>query len=117
MGRGKIPQASGDIPRDFFQFCGCQGNHLCRRRIRIFQILEELYGQYAFLPDSGCLSEKEKDVFKRVSVHMTDQEASNSIKALSLYLSRYYQKQVIILLDEYDTPLQEAWVYGCWQEM
>lgn len=48
---------------------------------------------------------------------MSDQEASNSIKALSLYLSRYYQKQVIILLDEYDTPLQEAWVYGYWQEM
>ncbi len=52
-----------------------------------------------------------------MSLNMTDQEASSSIKALSLYLSRYYQKQVIILLDEYDTPLQEAWVYGYWQEM
>ncbi len=35
---------------------------------------------------------------------------------LSLYLSRYYQKNVIILLDEYDTPLQEAYISGYWQE-
>lgn len=107
----------GTYPVIFFSFADVKETTFAGARIRIFQILEELYGQYAFLPDSGCLSEKEKDVFERVSVDMSDQEASNSIKALSLYLSRYYQKQVIILLDEYDTPLQEAWVYGYWQEM
>ncbi len=48
---------------------------------------------------------------------MTDSDAAYSLKALSLYLSRYYGKKVVILLDEYDTPLQEAWVYGYWQEM
>ncbi len=38
-------------------------------------------------------------------------------KNLSGYLSGYYGKKVIILLDEYDAPLQEAWVYGYWYEM
>ena len=38
-------------------------------------------------------------------------------KNLSGYLSGYYGKKVIILLDEYDTPLQEAWVYGYWKDM
>ena len=48
---------------------------------------------------------------------MTDSEAAYSLKNLSGYLSGYYGKKVIILLDEYDTPLQEAWVYGYWKEM
>ena len=107
----------GTYPVIFLSFADIKESTFAGARIRMFQILEELYGQYAFLPDSGCLSEKEREAFARVSVDMMDQEASNSIKALSLYLSRYYQKQVIILLDEYDTPLQEAWVYGYWQEM
>ena len=107
----------GTYPVIFLSFADIKETTFAGARIRMFQILEELYGQYTFLPDSGCLSEKEKEAFDRVSVNMTDQEASNSIKALSLYLSRYYQKQVLVLLDEYDTPLQEAWVYGYWQEM
>ena len=48
---------------------------------------------------------------------MTDSEAAYSLKNLSGYLSGYYGKKVVILLDEYDTPLQEAWVYGYWDEM
>ena len=34
-----------------------------------------------------------------------------------IYLSRYYGKKVIILLDEYDTPMQEAYVNGYWNEL
>ncbi len=48
---------------------------------------------------------------------MEDHEAAFSIKQLSGYLSRYYGKNVIILLDEYDTPMQEAYVYGYWKEL
>ena len=48
---------------------------------------------------------------------MESYKASDSIKALSNYLSRYYGKKVIILLDEYDTPMQEAYVNGYWQEL
>ena len=36
---------------------------------------------------------------------------------LSDFLARYYGKKVIILLDEYDTPMQEAYVYGFWEEL
>ena len=40
-----------------------------------------------------------------------------SLNHLLRVLSIYYNKKVIILLDEYDTPLQEAYVYGYWDEM
>lgn len=43
--------------------------------------------------------------------------ASDSIRALSDYMQRYYGKKPIILLDEYDTPMQEAYVYGYWEEI
>ncbi|SOY28828.1 putative AAA-ATPase [Acetatifactor muris] len=48
---------------------------------------------------------------------MDDYSAISSLGTLSEFLYRYYGRKVIILLDEYDTPLQEAWVYGYWQEM
>ena len=48
---------------------------------------------------------------------MEDYAATSSLGTLTEYLGRYYRKRVIILLDEYDTPMQEAWVYGYWSEM
>ncbi len=80
-------------------------------------IIREVYDRHDFLLDSGTLKEGEREFFCRVSMDMADSVAAYSLKALSIYLSRYYGKRVIILLDEYDTPLQEAWVNGYWQEM
>lgn len=63
------------------------------------------------------LNEKEKRFFDSVSVDMDDVTDTLSLYQLSLYLSRYYGKNVIILLDEYDTPMQEAYVDGYWEEL
>ena len=46
-----------------------------------------------------------------------DEDISFKLNELSNYLSRYYKKKVIILLDEYDTPMQEAYVNGYWEEL
>ena len=86
-------------------------------RTQICQIITELYDKYDFLLDSGCLNEREKERFRGVSVDMADYLATNSLHALSSFLSRYYGKKVIILLDEYDTPMQEAYVHGYWSEI
>ena len=48
---------------------------------------------------------------------MDDSDATLALYQLSDYLYRYYGKKVIILLDEYDTPMQEAYVDGYWDEM
>lgn len=47
---------------------------------------------------------------------MSRKRAVNSINTLSNLLSRYYGKKIIILLDEYNTPMQEAWLSGYWDE-
>ena len=48
---------------------------------------------------------------------MDDVDATLAFNQLSEYLYRYYGKKVIILLDEYDTPMQEAYVEGYWEEL
>ena len=84
---------------------------------RICQILAGLYQEHRFLLDSPGLSEEEKKIFRSVSVHMPEVTASMSLHWLSKFLYSHYGKKVIILLDEYDTPMQEAYVNGYWQEM
>ncbi len=84
---------------------------------RICQILTELYNKFDFLLESGILNEKEKEFYGRVSADMEDYIAADALNVLSNYLMRYYGKKVILLLDEYDTPMQEAYVNGYWREL
>ena len=81
---------------------------------QICQLLSDLYNHYAFLKRSGLLEDGEFDFFERVQCNMGKTEAVLSLHHLSDYMSRYYGKKVIILLNEYDTPMQEAWVNGYW---
>ncbi len=116
-GEKKYRQLQGTYPIIALSFADIKETTVFGAKKRICQIIEALYNQCDFLLDSGCLNEKEKDSFGRISVDMNDYEAANSLKMLSLYLARYYKKNVIILLDEYDTPLQEAYIHNYWKEL
>lgn len=63
------------------------------------------------------LGEADSEYFRRVMMDMGDVEAAVAVHKMAGYLMRYYGKKVIILLDEYDTPMQEAYVNGYWEEM
>lgn len=84
---------------------------------RINQILTDLYNKHIFLLDEDLLTEEEKIFFKSVTMNMDETIATLAIHKMSDFLSRYYEKKVIILLDEYDTPMQEAYVNGYWDEL
>lgn len=86
-------------------------------RYRICQILMNLYAEMRFLFEGDLLTPKEKKYFGRISENMREQDATMSLHYLSSFLYRYYGKKVIILLDEYDTPMQEAYVNGFWDEL
>lgn len=58
------------------------------------------------------LTERDREYFDRVCVDMSDNDATLALYQLSDFLYRYYGKKVIIPLDEYDTPMQEAYVDG-----
>ena len=84
---------------------------------RICQLLKQLYEQHSFFRNSEKLSDSEKKFFVRLCEDMNETDAPMAIYSLCDFLSRYYGKKVIILLDEYDTPMQEAYVHGYWEEL
>ena len=84
---------------------------------RICQILTDIYNKNQFLLTSGLLTEGEVTYFKGISTNMDEINATMALHKMSDFLSRYYKKKVIILLDEYDTPMQEAYVEGYWEEL
>ena len=84
---------------------------------RICQILTDIYNKNQFLLKSGLLTEEEIAYFKGISTDMDEINATMALHKMSDSLSRYYKKKVIILLDEYDTPMQEAYVEGYWEQL
>ena len=84
---------------------------------RICQLLTDIYNKNQFLLTSGLLTEEECGYFRRISTDMDEIDATMALHKMADFLSRYYKKKVIILLDEYDTPMQEAYVEGYWEEL
>ena len=84
---------------------------------RIRQLLMKQYEKNTFLKETNVLSEAEKQYFDQVTNGLSEEDAPMALHQLSDFLYRYYGKKVIILLDEYDTPMQEAYVQGFWDEL
>ena len=113
----KYRNLQGTYPVISLSFAGIKLSSFDEARKSLFYLIEKLYNRYEFLLKDDSLNEKEKDFIKNISVNMDNYSAISSLGTLSEFLYRYYGKKVIILLDEYDTPLQEAWMYGYWKEM
>lgn len=113
----KYRKLQGTWPVISLSFAGIKASSFPEAKKSLFYLIEKLYNRYEFLLEKSCLNEKEKDFIKGISAHMDNHLAISSLCTLSEFLYRYYGKRVIILVDEYDAPLQEAWVYGYWQEM
>lgn len=113
----KYQKLQGTFPVISLSFASIKENDYETTRRKICQLLVNLYIQHAFLRDSDIMTEKDRDYFDRVSLEMDDSVATMAIYQLSDLLYRYYGKKVIILLDEYDTPMQEAYVNGYWDQL
>ena len=110
-------QLQGTYPVISLSFANVKENTFETTKIQICQILADLYSRHHFLRDSNVLTDREKEYFDSVSDRMSVTDAAISLHRLSEYMHRYYNKKVIILLDEYDTPMQEAYVNGYWDEI
>ena len=107
----------GTYPVISLSFANVKENTYEKVRYRICQILRDLYVQNRFLLEGDGLTSGEKAYFERISETMREEDATMGLHYLSSFLCRYYGKKVIILLDEYDTPMQEAYVNGYWEEL
>jgi len=116
-GEYKYGKIQGTYPVLFISFAGIKENSFEGARENICRTIEEQYNKHDYLLDSGLLNEKEKNFYQKVSAEMSDSIAAGSLRYLSDFLSRYYGKKIIILLDEYDTPMQEAYSNGYWDQL
>lgn len=107
----------GTYPVISLTFADVKSNTYEGALTRIKQNLTELYNRNEFLFGKASLNVKEKRQYDAVTPDMKNEDAEVAVRAMMGYLSRCYGKKVIILLDEYDTPLHEAYVNGYWEEM
>ena len=112
----KYRQLQGTFPVIFLSFANIKAKKYEIMKNKIAEVIVQLYEQNRFLLDSGLLSENEKEYYKSIKIGMEDGIAEGAVHFMAGFMQRYYDKDVIIILDEYDTPMQEAWLSGYWDE-
>lgn len=109
----KYRELQGTYPVISLSFARVKEQSYDAAREKICQILRNLYIKYSFLKESDVLTDADRTFFDSIlAVEISDSDATSALYQMADYLSRYYRKKVIILLDEYDTPMQEAYVAG-----
>ena len=113
----KYRKLQGTYPVIFLSFAGIKGNTFELSKKQIADKIIDLYENNRFLLKSDCISDTEKARYISFLENPMKEDISFKLNEMSNYLSRYYGKKVIILLDEYDTPMQEAYVNGYWEDL
>lgn len=113
----KYRQIQGTFPVISLSFANIKESSYSAARKKLCQMLTDLYTDHSFLLDSGIMPKRDQEFFQNISPDMDDMYATLAIHHLSKYLNLYYKKKVIILLDEYDTPMQEAYMNGYWEKL
>ena len=106
----------GTYPVIFLSFADVKQNNYIDAVAKVKNIIIDVYAQYEKLYLGDGMTPLQKQQYYSVNSEMSDVTAQDSLKMLASHLSNYYGKNVIILLDEYDTPMQEAYIHGYWDE-
>ena len=107
----------GTYPVISLTFANVKENSYIAARQKICYLLTDLYAQYEYLMESDVFGERDRAFFAQVKPDMDDSIATLAIHELAKFLYMYYGKKAIVLLDEYDTPMQEAYVDGYWEKI
>ena len=110
-------QLQGRFPVIFLSFAMVKGSDCGSLLQKLREIIAAAFKKHAYLLASDVLDAADKAYFKKVRFCEQGVDWEVSIHKLSAWLSAYYKRKVILLLDEYDTPMQEAYAGGFWQEM
>ena len=107
----------GKWPVIFLSFAGVKETTYASTMIKMKKVLVQLFSAYPELYQTDKLDHNEQIALNRISEDMRDEDASMSLNLLTTLLAKLYGKKVLLFLDEYDTPLQEAYVNGYWDEL
>ena len=114
----KYRELQGTYPVISLSFARVKEANYADARERMCEILRKLYVKFSYIKDSPVMTETDRAYFERMLAdEISYIDATSALHQLSDFLYRYYGKKVIILLDEYDTPMQEAYVNDYWNEI
>lgn len=112
----RYQRLQGSYPVIFISFADVKQNNYKDAIQKIKNIIVDVYRQHRYLNKEDCFTENEKQQMMGITEKMDDVTAQDALKNLSSYLNLLYGKKVLIFLDEYDTPMQEAYINGYWDE-
>jgi len=113
----------GKYPVIFLSLKGVEGSSFDDARYMITELIGKEAERFRFLERSETLSENDKDRYRAIisqcdGKYMMDaQLLVSSLQSLSQLLCTHYGKKTIILIDEYDVPLDKAFQNGYYKEM
>lgn len=113
----KYRRLQGTYPVIALSFADVKETTYQDTRKKICEIITDLYNQFDFLAESEKLNENERMLYRQIAAGVGERIETGTLKTLSYFLMRHYGKKVLILLDEYDTPMQEAFMDGYWDEL
>lgn len=114
----KYRSLQGTYPVISLSFARIKEPDYDKTKQKICEVLKNVFIKFSYLKDSEKLTDADRKYFDRMLAEdIRETDATSSLYQLSDFLYRYYGKKVIILLDEYDTPMQEAFVDGYWEEL
>ena len=112
----KYRKIQGTYPVIFLSFADVKADNIQDAKFQIKMKIAELFDLNTFLLENDALGDNEKEIYRKITGYMDDALCSMSINVICRFMQRYYNKNVIVLLDEYDTPMQEAYVHGYWDD-
>ena len=115
-GEYRYRQLQGTFPVIFLSFANIKATSYKSMEYKISEEITKLYAQHRYLLKGDLLSPNEKDYYETIRPGMSAEISAGAVNFMTGFLQRYYGRDVMILLDEYDTPMQEAWLSGYWDQ-
>ncbi len=115
-GEYKYRKLQGTFPVIFLSFANVKAASYEEMIFKITRVITDLYNKNEYLLERNLLNEKEREYYQGIKTGMDAKLATDAIHSMAGFMQRYYNQKVIIILDEYDTPMQDAWISGYWEE-
>ncbi len=115
-GEYKYRKLQGTYPVIFLSFANVKATSYEDMVFKITQVITELYNENDYLLKEDLLNEKEQEYYHNIKPGMDAKLATDAIRSMAGFMQRHYNQKTVIILDEYDTPMQDAWISGYWEE-
>lgn len=113
-----IKEHLGKYPVIYITFKDMKDSNFDKMYEKIKELISIEYGKHMYLIDSGILNEPESIYYRDILLKRASQaQYETSLKNLSQYLNRYYNQKVVILMDEYDVPIQSGYLNDYYDEV